>query len=83
MAQLIYDAVKSYGIENRVRSLLLVRTFIQCFSQVFGVAGDNASNVDAMVVALGELIGAGGMNMGGQTQIRCFGHILNLIMQVC
>ncbi|KAF8548495.1 hypothetical protein OG21DRAFT_1374013, partial [Imleria badia] len=43
---------------------------------ILSVTADNASNNDAMVHVLGELVPAFG---GAPSQTRCFLHVVNLI----
>lgn len=62
MATEVYALLDRFGIVDRV----------------LGIAGDNASNNDKMLVHLGTLFPFGHI-AGTSTQIRCFGHIINLI----
>lgn len=53
---------------------------------ILGQVGDNASNNDCMLDNLGLPFESsfGSTNIAGRhTQVRCFGHILNLVYHVC
>jgi hypothetical protein len=70
LARKAYEVFVEYGIEERI----------------LGQTGDNASNNDAMLDRLGEKFQSNFPNTsiaGRDTQVRCFGHILNLIYHVC
>jgi hypothetical protein len=48
-------------------------------SQVLAFTADNASNNNTLVDELGELLDGFG---GSLTRVRCFAHILNLVVKV-
>jgi hypothetical protein len=45
-----------------------------------GFVADNASNNNTLVNALSELLPG---FRGKETRVRCFAHILNLVVKVC
>lgn len=49
-------------------------------SQIFAVTADNASNNDTLVSELESNLG--GIN-SVRTRVRCFAHVLNLVVKVC
>lgn len=63
------EVLKEYGIEERI----------------LGEAGNNASvndkTLDELEILFKEISSL--IIMGRETQIRCFAHILNLIVKVC
>ena len=52
---------------------------IQSFVKVLAVVCDNAANNDTLITEL-ELLGS---PVSSETRIRCFAHILNLVVKVC
>ncbi|KAJ7260085.1 ribonuclease H-like domain-containing protein [Mycena rebaudengoi] len=65
LAQALYNCLVRYGIHLRLLAL----------------AADNASNNNTLVDALALKIGASGRFRGKLHRIRCFAHILNLVMK--
>jgi ABC-type cobalamin transport system ATPase subunit len=47
--------------------------------QILGFVGDNAANNDTLVAELANLLPAFG---GKKVRVRCFAHILNLVVKV-
>jgi hypothetical protein len=43
---------------------------------------DNTSNNDTLATSLKHHMSRGGLLMGCQHRVRCFAHVLNLVMQV-
>lgn len=67
LAKAAFDLFKEFGIAGRT----------------LGHAGDNASNNDSMLDSLDELYRTIEESIASRTtQIRCFGHILNLVYHV-
>ncbi|KAJ7899461.1 hypothetical protein B0H14DRAFT_2221075, partial [Mycena olivaceomarginata] len=50
--------------------------------ELLGLAADNASNNNTLVESLATRIGLSGRFRGKLHRIRCFAHILNLVMRV-
>ncbi len=48
------------------------------YEQILGITADNASNNDTLVADLESLGGANGVH----TRVRCFAHILSLVVKV-
>lgn len=68
LAQCAFDVFTEFGIVEHT----------------LGHSGDNASNNDCMLDNLDKLYDKCGESIAGRsTQIRCFGHILNLVYHVC
>ncbi len=67
LAKAAFELLKEFGIVERT----------------LGHVGDNATNNDSMLDELNRLYGHYEASISGRwdTQVRCFGHILNLVYQ--
>ncbi|MGH7239794.1 MAG: hypothetical protein ACREHG_06965 [Candidatus Saccharimonadales bacterium] len=65
LAQAIYLMLVQYKIENRLLT----------------VVADNVTNNDTLGTELAMSIGGDGLFRGTEHHLRCFAHVLNLIMQ--
>jgi len=75
------ECLHEYGIQQKVCRLahsLVIKRILNSF-QILGLVCDNASNNDAMVKELGVLLPS---FKGQSTRVRCFAHILNLVVKV-
>lgn len=75
--------LKSHTGENLARAAFDLFNDFGIAGRTLGHAGDNASNNDSMLDSLDELYRTIEESIAGRTtQIRCFGHILNLVYHV-
>ena len=75
----MHQAPKNYAGDYLFKEL---RTCLKKYGierKLLGLAADNASNNNTLAIGTESL---GGIN-GVATRIRCFAHILNLVVKVC
>jgi hypothetical protein len=65
LANALYECLQRYQIEDRLLTF----------------CGDNASNNDTLADSLHVLMGSTGKFKGRTHRLRCFAHVLNLVMQ--
>lgn len=70
--------------KNLAQASLKVFEAFGIVDRMLGHTGDNATNNDKMLDYLEELYRQFRDSIAGcHTQVRCFGHILNLVYMVC
>lgn len=80
LASELKKTLQSFGIEKKVCHPRYTSTQQTNISQILGITTDNASNNDTLIAELeSTLPGANSV----QTRVRCFAHILNLVVKVC
>ena len=82
LADRIAECLREFGIEKKVWTLVpnSVLKLTCCIPKVLAFTADNASNNDTLVDELLTLIPSFG---GSDYRVRCFAHILNLVVKVC
>jgi hypothetical protein len=65
---------------KRMSVFPLLLVYFLIILQVLGIVCDNASNNDTMINQLGLLLPG---FKGRPARVRCFAHILNLVVKVC
>ena len=82
LAEKLVDCLKGYGIAGKVRAMPFSSrgTMLMRSTQILAVTCDNAENNTTMIDEM-ELLIPG--FRGSCARVRCFGHILNLVVKVC
>jgi hypothetical protein len=82
LATQLHKILELYGIDEKASYCMLTNTStITNVMQLLGVICDNAENNSTMMVELGHLLRH--TNFPGQSaRIRCFAHVLNLVVKV-
>lgn len=79
LAEKLTQTLKEFGIEKKVSHTCLLGDRLSLSTQILGITADNASNNDTLTTELeSSLRGANSI----QTRVRCFAHILNLVVKV-
>jgi hypothetical protein len=83
LASRVSECLHEYGIHGKVSTLISIVLFNFIYThrnnQILALTADNASNNNPLVVELSELLNG---FQGSLTRIRCFAHILNLVVKV-
>jgi hypothetical protein len=83
LAEQVYKVLKDFGIELKVRYIVLYARFsTDALYKVVAASTDNASNNDTLFKHLDLLLPAGAQ-LSAHTRTRCFAHVLNLVVGVC
>ena len=83
LAAELVESLKEYGLEKKVRFRHCDCTCVELIrphSQILGIASDNAESNDVMMKELHVLVPE---IRGMEARVRCFGHVLNLVVKVC
>ena len=78
LASRLSQCLHAYGIQDKVRHSIMFCPETNDF-QTLGLVLDNASNNDTLIQELPDLISN---CQGSLTRIRCFAHVLNLVVKV-
>ena len=84
LAKELASCLREFGIDLKVSSLCLALRVIDlispCHAQLMGLTADNAENNSTLIRELQKIIPSW---PGKSMRVRCFGHILNLVVKVC
>ena len=79
LAGRISECLHDFGIQNKVCYSFRNERLLTSY-QILALTLDNASNNNTLVEELTDLLEG---YQGSSTRIRCFAHVLNLVVKVC
>ena len=83
LAARISETLHEFGIQDKVSDISCATTAkevkLTTSSQILAITLDNTSNNNTLIAELGDLLPG---FQGSLTRVRCFAHILNLVVKV-